>query len=361
MKVELDSFTNKNGIHTTTSPYFIDRLFTEQQQREVRNHRAFRFAADIISRMNNDYAKHLTKHGDTRLRIISEHDQNTLYLGDIAGMPMAKVSVDNDLDGTVFCYQVAAGIKDRGPDVDKIMSKKMGIAIKSLFSSRHGDTPRIITAMRGTRESHVNILYHNVNYAHHRVLNENDCVRPESDVRWTRGLAEFLLDYYERAGDNPPMPTVEVVKQIEEEKARLDSGRKYHARALGIAEEVFGDERWFVIRTEPGFIIGKIKVDPTFLLSHTNPNDNMEITMPFVFVRKFEELAAISTDMHEQFMGAYVMMRAAEPEFVNHSKVYNCSYVPLTDKYFKNTHTLAYFQTSQRFDGGISLSFRALA
>lgn len=360
MKLTLDSFYHAQGQQTNNvSPYFIDRLFTEEQQRQLRSHDAFRFAADIISRTNKEYSNYLSM-GDMRLRIVSV-DGNVLYLGDLAGIPVAKVYIDSHVDGSDYVYQVAHSIKERGADHDKISSKKMGIAIKSLFSRNTSNTPRILMAMRSTWESHCNITYNNINYSNHRVLSENGCTRPENEVRWSREVAEFLLDYHAHSGDNPPMPTIQVADALRQEKARLDKDRNYYNLAVEIAKEAFGDERWVVIRTQPGFVIGKVKVDPMFLVNTRHLSDSLELTMPFVFVRKFEELEAINPGLHEQFMGAYVMMRAAEPTFANLTTLYNCKHVPFSDTYLKNTHTIAYFQTGQRFDGSVSLSFRALA
>lgn len=355
----IETFANIDSHTTPTSPYFVDRLFTDEEQRQIRNHDAFRFAADIIARTNSEYRKYI-HHGDMRLRIIHKESNSTLILGDVSGLPMAKVYINSNADGSQFVYRASTSIKERGADTDTISSMKMGVAIKSLFSVKGRNMPRVLDAMRSSWESHSNIIYHNVNYSNPRLLMEHDCKRPEGMVNLTRDMADFLLQYHEHAGDNPPMPTVEVLDQIKQQRIQFDLDRNFYNRACELADEAYGSERWMVIRAEAGFIIGKFKADPNYILDKVPLSQAIKITQRFVFVRKFEDLAVINPDMHEQFMGAYVMMRAAEPRFGDLNRVYNCSYVPFADKYMKNTHTVAYFSSS-RFDGGVSLSFRALA
>lgn len=355
----METFSNVDGHFTPTSAYFVDRLFTDEEQRQIRNHDAFRFAADIIAKTNKEYRTYL-HHGDMRLRIVHKENNSTLVLGDVAGLPVAKVYINSHVDGSDFVYQSPTSIKERGPDTDRISSMKMGVAIKSLLNCKGRAIPRVLNAMRSTWDQHCNTIFHNTNYANPRLLLEHDCNRPNGTVTWTREMADFLLQYQAHVGDNPPMPTTELLAQIEEQRVKLDNDRGFYNRARELAEEAYGGERWMVIRAEAGFVIGKLKIDPGFMLDNVPVSEAVKISQRFVFVRKFEDLASISTDMHEQFMGAYVMMRAAEPYFGGLGKIYNCSYVPYADKYMKNSHAVAYYSTGSRFDGGVSLSFRAL-
>lgn len=358
-KLELNSFGVTDASQTNNSPYFIDRLFTEEEQRRARNHDAFRFAADIASRSNKEYLKYLSQYGDMRLRIVHVQDSKTLLLGSMAGIPIAKVTVQPDTGGTSYSCVVSGSLKERGSDTSTIQSMKPNVAIKSLFSAKSdSDMPRIFAAVRETWNRHQDVIYANINYCGGRVLSENGCSRPASEVNWSRDMAGFLLESYYNSGGL--MPTMEVAQLIADAKALFDRDRTYYARANELAEEAYGSDRWAVIRAEAGFVIGKIKVPPSSILKGEY-YERATVVMPFVFVRKFEELAAISTSLHEEFMGAYVMMRAAEPNFSRTNFMYGCQYVPFADIYMKNTHTTAYYQSSGRFDGGISLTFRALA
>jgi hypothetical protein len=339
-----------------TNNYFLDHNMTPDEMQALRSSTAYRFAIDIIAKSNAEYKKYLG-YGDMRLRIIAHsptHDW--LWLGDTSGATMAKVYLHpKTLD---YCFHAGLDIKERGPDTDVIQSKKTSVVIRTLFDKKGQSEPRLLRHMRGVWDNNVYLIDQNLGYGARRVLSDNNCQQPTQNVTMARAVAKYLVTNHVQH-PNMVMPTTELTQAIEQHMRELEREENFVSRASELAKEAFDCERWMIIRAEPGYYIGSLKTDHEVVLINNHEVRNTKVIRPFVFVRKFEELANISTDLHEQFMGAFVMMRAAEPAFSSQNKAYNDPNIPYSDYYFKNTTAISYYR-SQKLDGGISLSFRAL-
>jgi hypothetical protein len=345
-----------HATQAKTNNYFLDHNMTPEEMQALRSSTAYRFAIDIIAKTNATYKKYLS-YGDMRLRIIAHSPMHDwLWLGDTSGATMAKVYLHpKTLD---YCFHVGRNIKERGPDTDIIQSKKTSVVIRTLFDMKGHNEPRLLRHMREVWDNNVYLIDQNLGFGARRVLSDNNCQQPTQNVTMARAVAKYLVANYTNPSE-AVMPNSAITQAIEQHVRDLEREENFVSRADELAKEAFDCERWMVIRSEPGYYIGSVKTDPEVVLINNHDVRNTQVVRPFVFVRKFEELANISTDLHEQFMGAFVMMRAAEPSFNSHSKAYNDPNTPFTDYYFKNTTAITYYR-SQAMDGGISLSFRAL-
>lgn len=344
-----------HDTHAKTNNYFLDYLLTPGEREALKLYPVYRFALDIMAKTNADYRKYIAG-GDMRLRIVSYSPKNdALWLGDMSGAPFAKVYMDKDNN---YCFMTGRDIKERGSDRNVIYSQKISVIMRSLFNTKTNNQPKLLNTMREMWESHTNLIDNNISYAASRVLAENNCKKPNDIVTVTRDIAKFLLGQY--ANPRSAMPPTEMAAQINDVWDTLKKDEGFHERAVELAKDVFDSERWVVIASEPGYYIGSILTNHKCVLSPHNDITGTQIVKPFVFVRKFEELANISPDLHEQFMGAYVMVKAAEPQISTMASAYNNATIPFTDWFFKKTCACAYYR-SQGMDGGVSFSFRALS
>lgn len=360
----MSSITPNALVHDTyakTNNYFLDYLLSANDREAIKMSPVYRFALDIMAKTNADYQKYLTD-GDMRLRIVSYNPNGSafagagaLWLGDMSGAPVAKVYMDKEDN---YCFMVGRDIKERGSDRNVLHSKKTSVILRSLFSMHMHNRPKLLNAMREMWEAHTYLIDNNISYAASRVLSENNCKKPNDTVTVTREIAKFLLSQY--ADPQSALPPMEMTAHINAVWDTMKKDEGFYERAVELAMDVFDCERWVVIQSEPGHYIGSIRTSYKCVLDPHNSITDTHIVKPFVFVRKFDELANISPDLHEQFMGAYTMVKVAEPQMSTMATAFNLGTIPYVDWFFKKTGACAYYR-SQAMDGGVSFSFRALS
>jgi hypothetical protein len=344
----------KSMVHeanSRTNPHYLDIISAAEQQ-YIRVLPSFRLAADLVARSNREHGKDPS---DCRMRIAAYKD-TTIYLTDIMGMPILKVKRGSE-EGAKWHVKCDADLRERGSPSDELEGIRMSAIVNKLFERKSGKS-FICNIIENRRLNNLGLISSTLGWGATKIKSEAKLPdNTDHQISLTLAAARYFTQL---AADRTMVMPVNIIQEFEEVKRTLAAASDYVEKSSKLYDDEFAQGRWVVMPVECGYMICTMKAGQDGSMYVPSYGAPYELTSPWFFVRQFSELSTINQEMYEQFMGAYTMMRIAEPNWDNFGFVDNAKKIVMGDRVLPNSHAIAYYTSNQLFSGGHCMLIKML-